>query len=144
MARIPLARTVIRRIIPRVTTTTAASAALRLLRHAASRIDDILLRPLPFPHPQQLVWLREDMGFPGPFTGPDFLAWRKRNHTLQGMALLANASYNLTGGGRPGTRGSSCLGSRISSAKYMVCSTRTSPSPRMVLAMRYARLPCAQ
>ncbi len=66
-----------------------------------SVIDAVLLRPLPFPHPHQLVWLREDMGFPGPFSGPDFLAWRQRNHTLQGMALFAGASYNLTGGGRP-------------------------------------------
>ncbi|MGH9534880.1 MAG: ABC transporter permease [Terriglobales bacterium] len=66
-----------------------------------SVIHAVLIQPLPFPHPEQLVWLREDMGFPGPFTGPDFVAWRQRNHSLQGMTLFDAASYNLSGGGPP-------------------------------------------
>jgi putative ABC transport system permease protein len=69
-----------------------------------SVIDTILLRPLPFRDPGQLVRLYETEAAPGnyPFAGPDFLDWRAQNKTFQDMALFGWAGdMNLSGEGRP-------------------------------------------
>jgi putative ABC transport system permease protein len=54
-----------------------------------SIIDTILLRPLPFHNPDQLVRLFETESAPGsyPFAGPDLGDWRAQNHTFQDMAM---------------------------------------------------------
>lgn len=65
-----------------------------------SAIDAVLLRPLPFPHPNQLLALWNGRGWP--LSGPDFLDWQRQNKSFSGMALYTfNQSYNLTGAGRP-------------------------------------------
>jgi putative ABC transport system permease protein len=64
----------------------------------------VLLRPLPYQQPGQLVSLYETEAEPGnyPFTGPDFLDWKTENHTFQDMALLSwNHAMNLSGHGEP-------------------------------------------
>src|SRR5580700_3275014 len=69
-----------------------------------SIIDTILLRPLPFRDPGQLVRLYETEAAPGeyPFAGPDFVDWRAQNKTFQDMALFGWAGdMNLSGEGRP-------------------------------------------
>src|SRR5579862_3905989 len=69
-----------------------------------SIIDTILLRPLPYRNPGQLIRLYETEAAPGhyPFAGPDFIDWRKENHTLQGMSLLGwPGDLNLSSEGRP-------------------------------------------
>ena len=69
-----------------------------------SIIDTIMLRPLPFRDPGQLVRLYETEAAPGnyPFAGPDFLDWRAQNKTFQDMALFAwSGDMNLSGEGRP-------------------------------------------
>ena len=55
-----------------------------------SIIDTILLRPLPFRDPGQLVRLNETEAAPGryPFAGPDFVDWRAQNNTFQDMTLF--------------------------------------------------------
>ena len=55
-----------------------------------SIIDTILLRPLPFRNPDQLVRLFETESAPGsyPFAGPDLADWRTQNHTFQDMAMF--------------------------------------------------------
>jgi len=54
-----------------------------------SIIDTILLRPLPFHAPDQLVRLYETEAAPGtyPFAGPDLADWRAQNHTFRDMAM---------------------------------------------------------
>ena len=54
-----------------------------------SIIDTILLRPLPFRNPDQLVRLFETEAAPGtyPFAGPDLADWRTQSHTFQDMAM---------------------------------------------------------
>jgi len=54
-----------------------------------SIVDTILLRPLPFRNPDQLVRLYETEAAPGtyPFSSPDLDDWRKQNHTFQDMTM---------------------------------------------------------
>jgi putative ABC transport system permease protein len=69
-----------------------------------SVVDAVLLRPLPFAQPGQLIRLFETEAQPGsyPFTGPDFLDWKTKNHTIQDMALFNwTQNFNLSGEGTP-------------------------------------------
>jgi putative ABC transport system permease protein len=69
-----------------------------------SIIDTILLRPLPYRDPSQLVRLNETESAPGryPFAGPDFVDWKAQNSTFQDMTLFAwPHDMNLSADGRP-------------------------------------------
>ncbi|HEU5232973.1 MAG TPA: ABC transporter permease, partial [Terriglobales bacterium] len=69
-----------------------------------SIIYAVLLRPLPYDKPGQLVRLYETEAAPGnyPFTGPDFVDWKTQNHSFQDMTLISWAhSMNLSGHGEP-------------------------------------------
>ncbi len=69
-----------------------------------SIIDAVLLRPLPFTNPDQLVRLYETESAPGryPLTGPDFIDWKTQNHTFQDMTLIGwPRPQNLSGRGEP-------------------------------------------
>src|SRR5262249_50553958 len=69
-----------------------------------SIIDAVLLRPLPFRNPDQLVRLNEMEAAPGryPFAGPDYIDWKKQNQTFQDMTLFGWAGQTiLNGEGRP-------------------------------------------
>ncbi|HTZ58527.1 MAG TPA: ABC transporter permease [Acidobacteriaceae bacterium] len=66
-------------------------------------VDHVLLRPLPFPHPERLVIIREaSLHGPRDITGHgaiylDLQAWRERNSTFEQIAYY---SENGPGGGR--------------------------------------------
>ncbi len=69
-----------------------------------SIIDTILLRPLPYRDPSQLVRLNETESAPGryPFAGPDFVDWKAQNSTFQDMTLFAwPHDMNLSSTARP-------------------------------------------
>ena len=69
-----------------------------------SIIDAVLLRPLPYHQPGELVRLYETEDAPGnyPFTGPDFLDWKSQNRSFQDMAVLSwGQDMNLSGNGEP-------------------------------------------
>ncbi len=69
-----------------------------------SIIDTVLLRPLPFRNPDQLVRLNETEAAPGryPFAGPDYVDWKAQNKTFQDMTLFGwTSDMNLSGEGRP-------------------------------------------
>jgi predicted permease len=69
-----------------------------------SIINSVLLRPLPFHQPEQLVQLWETEGAPGnyPLTGPDYLDWQSQNSTLAGTSLFSwYRSLNASGAGQP-------------------------------------------
>lgn len=64
-----------------------------------SVINSVLLEPLPFNHPNELVELRETEGAPGnfPLDGADYKDWQRQNGTFSGMSMYtfprgANAS----------------------------------------------------
>jgi predicted permease len=70
-----------------------------------SVVNGVLLEPLPYTEPGQLamVWLdnrrqsiKEDIT-----SYPNFVDWRDRNKTFQGMAGVTNYTMNLTGAGEP-------------------------------------------
>ena len=70
-----------------------------------SFVNNLLLRPLPFSEPEQLVRVYEKRIRQGrirnPVSGPDFLDWRQQQSVFQQMAAFDNGSANLTGMGEP-------------------------------------------
>ncbi|HEV3409831.1 MAG TPA: ABC transporter permease, partial [Chthoniobacterales bacterium] len=70
-----------------------------------SVVNALLLRPLPFKNPDQLVVVWEEathMGFPKNTPSPaNFLDWREQNTVFSGMSAMAHRSFNLTGVGEP-------------------------------------------
>jgi putative ABC transport system permease protein len=70
-----------------------------------SVVDTILLRPLPFKNPEQLVMIWEEathLGFPKDTPSPaNFLDWRQQSTVFDEMSAFAERSFNLTGVGEP-------------------------------------------
>ncbi len=67
-----------------------------------SVVNGVLLRPLPFPHPEQLVALRESKPnfATGSISYPNFLDWQRDNQSFTSMALMRGGrSFILTGMG---------------------------------------------
>ena len=64
-----------------------------------SVVNGVLLNPLPFPHPEQLVALDESKpNFAnGSISYPNFLDWRKDNHTFAAMGLSRGYGFSMTG-----------------------------------------------
>ena len=64
-----------------------------------SVVNGVLFNPLPYPHPEQLVWLAESKPnfATGSISFPNFLDWQKNNQTFTSMGLSRGYSYNLTG-----------------------------------------------
>jgi putative ABC transport system permease protein len=70
-----------------------------------SVVNAILLRPLPYKDPGQLVQVWEtnpQRGFPEfPASPPNFFDWRDQNHSFSQIAAIQYDDYNLTGAGAP-------------------------------------------
>src|SRR5213079_1196315 len=70
-----------------------------------SVVNAVLLRPLPFKNPAQLVMVWENathLGFPkNTPSPPNFVDWQKQNTVFTGMAAMSKRSFNLTGVGEP-------------------------------------------
>ncbi|HEV2829420.1 MAG TPA: ABC transporter permease, partial [Pyrinomonadaceae bacterium] len=70
-----------------------------------SVVNTVLLRPLPYKDPEQLVMVFEDSskhGFPRDTpTAANYIDWRDQNHVFESIAAIAGASLNLTGVGDP-------------------------------------------
>jgi predicted permease len=64
-----------------------------------SVINGVLLKPLPYPHPDRLVALAESFPpFPeGSISYPNFVDWVKMNHTFDALAASRHGDFNLTG-----------------------------------------------
>ena len=91
---------------PGFSITTIMTAALGIGATTAmfSLVNAVLLRPLPFPQPDGLVWLQQDdqsLGLAEPLSYPDFFDWRSQSHSFTGMASYRNDSVTLTGSGDP-------------------------------------------
>jgi putative ABC transport system permease protein len=70
-----------------------------------SLVQDVLLRPLPYQDPDQVVMIWEDRtaaGFPRNTPAPaNYHDWRTMSRSFTGMAATRFAFANLTGGGAP-------------------------------------------
>jgi hypothetical protein len=70
-----------------------------------SVIDSVLLRPLPYHAPDNLVMVWEsNTQHPNPFntvSPPNFLDWQSRNTVFSSMAYIFDERDNLTGNGDP-------------------------------------------
>src|ERR1700740_2716761 len=66
-----------------------------------SIVNGVLLNPLPYPNPEQLVTLHESKpNFKnGAIAYPNFRDWQKENHTFSGMAITRSYAFSLTGRG---------------------------------------------
>jgi putative ABC transport system permease protein len=69
-----------------------------------SVVDAVMLRPLPYPHPERLVEVqsvrsRNPLG--STVCYPDFFDWRSQNRTLEHLVSYHDNSFTLTGLDRP-------------------------------------------
>jgi predicted permease len=65
-----------------------------------SLVDAVLLKPLPFPGQDRLMWLAmQDHSLPGmvpeSLSYPDYFDWRAQNHTFEGMATYSGGGATL-------------------------------------------------
>jgi putative ABC transport system permease protein len=68
-----------------------------------SFVNAVLLKPLPYPHPEQIVSVGEKLpdGFSNPISTLNFLDWERQNHCFEYLAALAFDKVTLTGSDRP-------------------------------------------
>jgi predicted permease len=68
-----------------------------------SVVNGVLLNPLPFPNPDQLVALysKTDTFNQSSVTYLNFLDWQKNNHSFSALCAFRSDNYNLTGAGEP-------------------------------------------
>src|SRR5215213_4963157 len=70
-----------------------------------SVVNTVLLRPLPYKDPERLVMVWEDAtkhGYPRDTpAAANFVDWRDQSQVFEGMAAIADESFNLTGAGDP-------------------------------------------
>src|SRR2546430_143744 len=69
-----------------------------------SVVNGVLLRPLPFANPSQIMLIRERL--PGfsldlPFNAPDFRAFAERQRTFETLAIYSNRYYELSSADAP-------------------------------------------
>ena len=65
-----------------------------------SVVNGVLLKPLPFDHPEEIVWFQDIQAkVIWPFSAPEFIAYRDRNHTLSQIAAFRIMDFTLTGRG---------------------------------------------
>lgn len=68
-----------------------------------SVVDAVLLRPLPYPHANQLAWIAEinDEGHPHQVSYSNFADWRRGNHSFAFMAAYEHFETGVSGGSEP-------------------------------------------
>jgi predicted permease len=68
-----------------------------------SVVNGVLLNPLPYPHPEQLVALytRNAAFTESSIAYPNFLDWQRENRSFSAMAAYRHEDFNLTGVGEP-------------------------------------------
>jgi putative ABC transport system permease protein len=68
-----------------------------------SVVNALMLRPLPFPDPERLVWV-EEVSRTNAVDSPDgrhFIDWQEQSRTLEEIAQIDEETWTLTGAGEP-------------------------------------------
>ncbi len=93
---------------PGFTAVTVLTLAIGIGANAAifGAVNAVLLRPLPFPEPDQLVHvfktsIKRPDRVGGSTSPPDFTDWRSTNQVFSEMAAINRGSFALTGSGAP-------------------------------------------
>jgi predicted permease len=70
-----------------------------------SVVNAVLLKPLPYPHPHQLVevWRTHGRGWVGSVSIPDLNDWQEQNTVFQGISAYSSARFNLRSKSAPQT-----------------------------------------
>ena len=68
-----------------------------------SVVNGVLLNPLPFPNPDELVAVYSRTGTfqESSISYPNFLDWQKENHSFANLGALRSDDFNMTGVGEP-------------------------------------------
>src|SRR5271166_3702143 len=61
----------------------------------------VLLAPLPYPQPEQLVMVWSKVGGRNPMSAGDFLDWKEQNKSFQQMVAFTGHSFNLATQNQP-------------------------------------------
>ncbi|HEV8215057.1 MAG TPA: ABC transporter permease [Gemmatimonadaceae bacterium] len=100
-ARIGL-RSLLRTPAYTITTVSCAALGIGVTGAIVSASYSILVRPLPYPHDEQLVAIYGDNTVRGyknaNISWPDFISWRDRNQTFTGIGIFTWNSNTITGG----------------------------------------------
>ena len=114
-----------------------------------SVVNTVLLRPLPYKDPERLVMVWEDdakHGYPNDTpAAANYIDWREQNQVFEGMAAIADQSFNLTGAGDPerldGRRVSASLfpllGVEPQLGPRVHCPKKTSPARTSVVVLSH-------
>src|SRR5437764_15052675 len=90
---------------PGVSLIAILTLALGIVANTAvfSVVNGVLLNPLPFHQPSQLVSLFEEIpNFKnGSISYPNFLDWRRMNRSFDAIAAYRSTGFNLAGYGEP-------------------------------------------
>jgi putative ABC transport system permease protein len=90
---------------PGFTAIAIATLALGIGANAAifSFVDAVLLKPLPYPHPERIVsvWEKNPGVGSNPISTLNFLDWSRQNRCFQFLAAIAWDKVTLTGSGNP-------------------------------------------
>ena len=90
-----------------------------------SVVDAVLLRPLPYDHPDRIVqiWTGDGPAAHGPVSSADFLDWRAASRSFDALAAEDFAWVNLTSSGE-GARPERLHAAKVSVALFSVLGTR--------------------
>lgn len=79
-------------------------------------VNSVLLRPLDFPHPEQLVVIEDNGRGERAVSPPNFIDWRNSSSSFAAMTAIRGFRYNLTGGNDP----QRLLGARVTHGYFDV------------------------
>src|SRR3954467_3245488 len=92
---------------PGFTAVAIITIALAIAANTAvfSLVNALLIRPLPFQAPQNLILLFEKFSAQGldqiPVSAPEYLDWEKQSQSYERIAAFNFTDFNLTGGDMP-------------------------------------------
>jgi len=85
------------------TTIVTLALAIGVSTAVFSVIDAVLIRPLPFDHPEKIFYLQTNspQGYQQPASYPEYLDWRRENQAFSALAGYSHGSVNFEGPAGP-------------------------------------------